>query len=125
MEDGNSKKMFSLFCETAGFLPPVTGEDICLGLAGISNHVEAVVPKGRNAWELLLRSEDVANALELKGLSIRGRNIEVSQRFPGGTWVRVRGLPLNAEDREVWRIFQNFGEVVSGPHHVTWRGTPL
>ena len=46
---------------------------------------------------------------------LRGRSIELSQRFPGGTWVRVRGLPLEAGDLTVRSIFDNFGEVVSGP----------
>ena len=39
--------------------------------------------------------------------------------------MRVRGLPLDMPDRKVSLIFENFGTVVSGPHHVTWRGTTI
>ena len=39
--------------------------------------------------------------------------------------MRVRGLPLDAGDLTVRSIFENFGEVVSGPHHVMWRGTTI
>ena len=115
----------SLFMETAGFAPPITGEEICVSLRMVTQHVEAIIPKGRNAWEVVLRSGDVATGLEVTGIVLRGRGIELSQRFPGGTWVRVRGIPLEAGDLTVRSIFQNFGEVVSGPHHVTWRGTTI
>ena len=119
------EKTTSLFMETAGFAPPITGEEICVSLRMVAQHVEAIIPKGRNAWEVVLRSGDVATGLEVTGIVLRGRSIELSQRFPGGTWVRVRGLPLDAGDLTVRCIFQNFGEVVSGPHHVTWRGTTI
>ena len=39
--------------------------------------------------------------------------------------MRVRGLPLDAGDLTVRCLFENFGEVVSGPHHVMWRGTTI
>ena len=115
----------SLFMETAGFAPPITGEEICLSLRMVANHLEAIIPKGRNAWEVVCRAGDVATGLEVTGLVLRGRNVELNQRFPGGTWVRVRGLPLDAGDLTVRCVFQNFGEVVSGPHHVMWRGTTI
>ena len=57
--------------------------------------------------------------------AMHGRSIELGQRFPGGTWVRVRGVPLDTADLTVQRIFENFGSVVSGPHHVMWRGTTI
>ena len=91
----------------------------------VAQHVEAIIPKGRNAWEVVFRSGDVATGLEVTGIVLRGRSIELSQRFPGGTWVRVRGLPLDAADLTVQHIFENFGSVVSGPHHVMWRGTTI
>ena len=81
--------------------------------------------KGRDAWEIVLRSEEVANSLEVKGITIRGRSIDISQRFRGGTWLRVQGLPLTANDFEIRLIFENFGNVVSGPYHVTWGRTPI
>ena len=111
--------LFSVYCETPGFSPPVAGEDICLALGQIASHVEAVMQRGRDAWE------EVANSFEVKGITIRGRSIDISQRFPCGTWLRVRGLPLTANDFKIRLIFENFGSVVSGPHHVTWRGTPI
>ena len=115
----------SLFMETAGFAPPITGEEICSSLRMVANHLEAIIPNGRNAWEVVCRAGDVATGLEVTGLVLRGRNVELSQRFPGGTWVRVRGLPLDAADLTVRCVFENFGEVVSGPHHVMWRGTTI
>ena len=115
----------SLFMETAGFAPPITGEEICSSLRMVANHLEAIIPKGRNAWEVVCRARDVATGLEVTGLVLRGRNVELNQRFPGGTWVRVRGLPLDAGDLTVRCLFEDFGEVVSGPHHVMWRGTTI
>ena len=115
----------SLFMETAGFAPPITGEEICSSLRMVANHLEAIIPKGRNAWEVVCRAGDVATGLEVTGLVLRGRNVELNQRFPGGTWVRVRGLPLDAGDLTVRCLFEDFGEVVSGPHHVMWRGTTI
>ena len=100
------------------------GRDLCCPEDG-GTTLDAVIPKGRNAWEVVVRSGDVATGLEVTGLVLRGRSLELSQRFPGGTWVRVRGIPLEAGDLTVRSIFQNFGEVVSGPHHVTWRGTTI
>ena len=123
--NGQKVGMTSLFCETAGFAPPITGEEICASLKTVAQHLDAVIPKGRNAWEVVVRSGDVATGLEVTGLVLRGRSLELSQRFPGGTWVRVRGLPLEAGDLTVRSIFENFGEVVSGPHHVMWRGTTI
>ena len=123
--NGQNISKTSLFCETAGFAPPITGEEICASLKMVAQHLEAVIPKGRNAWEVVVRSGDVATGLEVTGLVLRGRSLELSQRFPGGTWVRVRGLPLEAGDLTVRSVFENFGEVVSGPHHVMWRGTTV
>ena len=94
----------SLFCETAGFQPFITGEVICLSLKTVSHHLDAVIPKGRNAWEIVFKSEEVAFGLEVTGIMLRGRNIEHSQRFPGGTWVRVRGIPLDTGELVIKHI---------------------
>ena len=118
-------KTTSLFAETAGFAPPITGEEICASLKMVANHIEAVMPKGRNAWEVVFRTEDVATGIEVTGIVLRGRSIELGRRFRGGTWIRVRGLPLETADLTVECIFKNFGSVVSGPHHVMWRGTSI
>ena len=116
---------FSLFCETAGFSPPISGEELCYSVRKVSTHIEAIMPKGRDIWELVFKSEEVATGVEVSGIALCGRNIELSTRFPGGTWVRVRGLPLDTTDTKVSLIFEHFGRVVSGPHHVTWRGTTI
>ena len=71
--------------QTTGFAPPITGEEICVSIRMVAQHVEAIIPKGRNAWEVVLRSGDVATGLEVTGIVLRGRSIELSQRFPGGT----------------------------------------
>ena len=120
-----TRRTTSLFAETAGFAPPITGEEICASLKMVANHIEAVMPKGRNAWEVVFRREDVATGLEVTGIVLRGRSVELGSRFPGGTWIRVRGLPLETADLTVECIFKNFGSVVSGPHHVMWRGTTI
>ena len=114
-----------MFCETAGFEPPVTGEEICSSIRPVSQYVEAIMPKGRNMWEIVLTSEEMATGLEVAGIKLRERSIEISHRFPGGTWVRVRGLPLETNDIKRRLIFEYFGSVVSGPHRVTWRGTNI
>ena len=62
---------------------------------------------------------------QIAGIRIRGMNIVVTQRFPGGTWVRVRGFPINVDNAEVNAIFLNFGDIVSGPNHVIWKGTNI
>ena len=115
----------SLFCESAGFEPPVTGEEICSSIRPVSQYVEAIKPKGRNMREIVLTSEEVATGLDFAGIKLRVRSIAISPRFPGCTWVRVRGLPLHTSDIKVRVIFENFSSVVSGPHHVTWRGTNI
>ena len=104
---------------------PVTGEEMCAALGPVARNIEAIIPKGRGVWAIHLTSEEVATGLEIAGIRITGQNIEVSQRFPGGTWVRVRGFPLNTYNTDVDAIFKNFGEIVSGPHHVMWRGTSI
>ena len=91
----------------------------------VSTHIEAIMPKGRDIWELVFKSEEVATGAEVSGIALRGRNIELSTHFPGGSWVRVRDPPLDTADRKVSLIFEYFGRVVSGPHHVTWRGTTI
>ena len=116
---------FSLFCETAGFSPPISGEELCYSVRKVSTHIEAIMPKGCDIWELVFKSEEVVTGVEVSGIALCGRNIELSTRFPGGTWVRVRGLPLDTTDTKVSLIFEHFGRVVSGPHHVTWRGTTI
>ena len=39
--------------------------------------------------------------------------------------MRVRGFPLDTSNLMVETIFKNFGDIVSGPHHATWRGTSI
>ena len=105
--------------------PIVTGEEMCAALGPVARSIEAIIPKGRGVWAIHLTSEEVATGLEISGIRIRGQNIEVSQRFPGGTWIRVRGFPLDTYNTQVDAIFKNVGEIVSGPHHVMWRGTSI
>ena len=57
----------SLFCETAGFELPITGEEICNSIRPVSQHVEAIMPKDGNMWEIVLTSEN-----RLRG-RLRGR----------------------------------------------------
>ena len=114
-----------LFLSTPGFQPFVTGEEICASLGPVVNHIDAIIPRGRDTWEVHITDTDVATGLELTGVRIRGRSLEMTQRHPGGTWVRVRGFPLDTSNIMVETIFKNFGQVVSGPHHATWRGTNI
>ena len=114
-----------LYASTPQFQPPVTGEEICTSLGPVVQHVDAIVPKGRDTWEVHVTDRDVATGLEITGFRLRGRNIELSQRYPGGTWVRVRGFPLEIDNTKVDAIFKNFGAIVAGPFHATWRGTSV
>ena len=61
-------------------------------MKSVSQHLDAIIPKGRNIWKVVDRSEEVYTGLE--GADIRGRSIEMSSRYPGGTRVRVMGVPL-------------------------------
>ena len=115
----------TVFAMTPQLQPQVTGEEMCAALGTVARSVDAVIPNGRGVWTIHLTSEEVATGLEMTGIRIRGMNIEVTQRFPGGTWVRVRGFPINVGNAEVQAIFEKFGEIVSGPHHVMWKGTHI
>ena len=112
-----------LFLTTTDFQPLVTGEEICASLGPIIQHIDAVIFKETETWEVHITNKDVATRLEVTGIRIRGRKIVLDQRYPGGTWVRVRGFPLETENTKVNMIFRDFGEIVSGPYHATWRGT--
>ena len=114
-----------LYFSTPAFQPFVTGEEICASLGPVIKHIDAIIPKGRDIWEVHITDTNVATGLELTGVKIRGRNLEFNQRHPGGTWVRVRWFPLDTDNMAVHVIFRNFGEIVSGPHHATWRGTNI
>ena len=85
-----------LFLSTPAFQPFVTGEEICASLGPVVNHIEAIIPKGRDTWEVHITDTDVATGLELTG-------------------VRVRGFPLVTSNLMVETIFKNFGEIVAGP----------
>ena len=50
----------SLFCETPGFQPFITGKEICASLKTVSLHIEAIIPKERNALEVIFKSEEIA-----------------------------------------------------------------
>ena len=93
-----------LYVECANFAPPLTGEEMCHALGPVANHVLAVMPKGRDTWEVHVTTEEIRDSLEVKGLTLRGRHYEVSRRFPRGTWVRIRGLPLNERERKMFYL---------------------
>ena len=114
-----------LFVHTPGFLPVVTGEEMCRAVAAIGDHVMAIIPKGREVWEIHIDQGELRDRVEVEGIVLRGRLCEVSPRFPGGTWVRVRGLPLNATNAFVDRFLSEYGEVVIGSTHATWRNTAI
>ncbi|XP_041377686.1 uncharacterized protein LOC121390043 [Gigantopelta aegis] len=111
-----------LFLNAPGFTPPLSGE-ICRALGPIVHHLLAVVPKGRNTWELHVDSQEIRDRLELQGLSIRDRCLDIGPRFPGGTWVRIRGLPLTVANIYVDQILQSYGSIVVKTDHATWRNT--
>ena len=45
------------------------------------------------------------HGLEMAGIQIRGRSFELSPRFPGGTWVCVRGHLLDTREMTVRQLF--------------------
>ena len=107
------------------FMPFVTGEEVCRSLGAVNDHVLAVIQKGREVFEIHLDHGDIRDRIEVEGLTIRGRTCEVSPRFPRGTWVRVRGLPLFAPNVFLDRLLAPYGEVVVKTSHVTWRNTQI
>ena len=115
----------SLFVHTPAFSPTITGEEMCRAVAPIGDHVLAIVPKGREVWEVFINEAELRDKMEVEGLVLRGRVCEVSPRFPGGTWVRVRGLPLNATNAYLDRLLSEYGEVVVACTHSTWRNTNI
>ena len=106
-------------------MPVVSGEEMCRAMAPISDHVIAIIPRGREVWEVHIDQEEIRGKLEVEGIVNRGRLYEASPRFPGGTWVRVRGLPLNATNAFVDRLLAQYGEVAIGSTHATWRNTTI
>ena len=94
-------------------------------LAAISHHVHAVIPKGREVWEIHIDQEEIRDKIEVEGIVIRGRSCEVSPRFSGGTWVMVRGLPLTTRNGTLDRLIAKYGEVVVTSNFATWRNTNI
>ena len=114
-----------LFVHTPAFMPVVSGEEMCRAMAAINDHVMAIIPRGREVWEVHVDQEELRDRLEVEGIVVRGRQCEASPRFPGGTWVRVRGLPLNATNAFVDRLLSQYGEISIGSTHATWRNTAI
>ena len=114
-----------MYIHAPSFAPALTGEEVCRSLAMIEDHVLAVIPKGRDVWEVHVDQQELRDKIEVEGLVLRGRLCEVSPRFPGGTWVRVRGLPLDAKNTYVDRIIGEYGTVVVGTSYSTWRNTAI
>ena len=123
MEAGNYEN--PLFVECSNFAPPLTGEEMCRALGPVANHVLAVLPKGRDTWEVHVNEEGIREYLEVEGLTIRGRHLEVSRRFPGGTWVRIRGIALNVPNEKINIMMRKYGDVVGEATHCTWRNTHI
>ena len=57
--------------------------------------------------------------------SIRGRHLEISRRFQGGTWVRIREIPLNVPNEKVNVLMRKYSDVVVEATHCTWRNTQI
>ena len=114
-----------LFVYTPAFMPVVSGEEMCRAMAAICDHVMAIIPRGREVWEVHFDQEEIREKVEVEGIVLRGRLCEASPRFPGGTWVRVRGLPLNATNAFVDRLLSQYGEIAIGSTHATWRNTAI
>ena len=114
-----------LFVHTPAFMPVVSGEEMCRAMAAICDHVMAIIPRGREVWEVHVDQEEIREKVEVEGIVLRGRLCEASPRFPGGTWVRVRGLPLNATNAFVDRLLSQYGEIAIGSTHATWRNTAI
>ena len=120
MDAGNYEN--PLYVKCANFAPPLTVEEMCRALGPVANHVLAVLPKGRDTWEVHVSQEGIRDYLEVEGLTIRGRHLEISRRFPGGTCVRIRGIPLNVPNE---KIMSKYGDVVVETIHCTWRNTQI
>ena len=114
-----------LFVHTPAFMPVVSGEEMCRAMAAICDHVMAIIPRGREVWEVHVDQQEIREKVEVEGIVLRGRLCEASPRFPGGTWVRVRGLPLNATNAFVDRLLSQYGEIAIGSTHATWRNTAI
>ena len=114
-----------LYVETVNFSPPLTGEELCRSLGPVANHVLAVLPKVRDAWEVHVSTDDIRDHLEVEGLTLRGRRCEVTRRIPSGTWVRIRGIPLNVPNDTVNGIVRQYGDITIGTFYATWRNTNI
>ena len=123
--DTNGEYSHPLYVETVNFSPPLTGKELCRSLGPIVNHVLAVLPKGRDTWEIHVTTNEIRDHLEVEGLTLRGRHCEVTTRFPKGTWVRIRGIPLNVPNDIVNGIVRQYGDIIVGTSHATWRNTNI
>ena len=112
-----------LYVECANFAPSLTGEEMC---RAFGPHVLAVMPNGRDTWEVHVTTGEIRESLEVEGLTLRGRHCEVSRIFSGGTWVRIRRLPLNMLYVEkVWGSGGRGQALHVAKHvHKNWRPDP-
>ena len=120
--------------ESANFAPPITGEEMCRALGQVANHVLAVMPKGPDTWEVHVTTEEIRESLEVEGLTLRvgtARCRGDSLGAPGGTWVRIRGLPLNMPNEYISYFEKVWGSDGRGQTlhvaihvHKKWRPAP-
>ena len=48
-----------MYIHAPSFAPALTGEEVCRSLAMIGDHVLAVIPKGRDVWEVHVDQQDL------------------------------------------------------------------
>ena len=75
--------------------------------------------------ETPVSTDDIRDHLEVEGLTLRGRRCEVTRRIPSGTWVRIRGIPLNVPNDTVNGIVRQYGDITIGTFYATWRNTNI
>ena len=80
-----------LFVHTPAFMPVVIGEEMCRAMAAICDHVMAIIPRGREVWEVHVDQEEIREKIEVEGIVLRGRLCEASPRFPGGNLGKGEG----------------------------------
>ena len=51
--------VFSVFVSTPDFVPALSGEEVCASLNGVEQHVEALIPRGKEVWQVIVRNEIV------------------------------------------------------------------
>ena len=89
--------------------------------ASSHNHsqVLAVLPKGRDTWEVYVNQEDIRDYFEVEGLTIREGTVTFIGGNQGAHGSVLGGIPVNLPNEFVNMTMNKYGDVVVEATHCT------